>query len=124
MGVAAAGAAIKSQCKGGSMYLPGIYEKFSHEFSDITEKYKQLGVACRSAGPLDQKTQDLIKLGVSIGLASQGAVRSHTRKALASGATREEIIHVVVLSLTTTGFPQMIAALGWVEEVLEKELSR
>jgi alkylhydroperoxidase/carboxymuconolactone decarboxylase family protein YurZ len=106
------------------MYLPEIYEKFSQEFPDITEKYKQLGVACRSAGPLDRKVQDLVKLGIAIGLNSQGAVRSHTRKALASGATREEIIQVVVLSLTTTGFPNMIAALGWVEEVLAKEVSK
>ncbi len=103
------------------MYLPQIYEKFSHEFPDLTEKYRQLGLACRSSGPLEQKAQDLVKLGIAIGLGSPGAVRSHTRKALASGAAREEIIHVVVLSLTTTGFPNMIAALGWVEEVLEKE---
>jgi len=106
------------------MYLPEIYEKFSHAFPDLAEKYKQLGVACRSAGPLEQKAQDLVKLGIAIGLGSQGAVRSHTRKTLASGATREEIIHVVLLSLTTTGFPNMIAALGWVDEVLEKELPK
>ena len=106
------------------MYLPEIYEKFSHEFPDIAAKYKELGVACRSSGPLDQKAQDLVKLGIAIGLSSQGAVRSHTRKALASNATREEIIQVVMLSLTTTGFPNMIAALGWVEEVLAKELPK
>jgi len=47
---------------------------------------------------------------------------SSTRKALAAGATSEEIIHSVLLSLTTTGFPNMIAALGWVNEVLEKHL--
>jgi alkylhydroperoxidase/carboxymuconolactone decarboxylase family protein YurZ len=46
---------------------------------------------------------------------------SHTRKALASGATPEEITHTVLLSLTTTGFPNMIAAMGWVHEVLDKE---
>lgn len=106
------------------MYLPGIYEKFSQEYPDIAEKYKQLGLACRSAGPLEQKTQDLVKLGIAIGIGSQGAVRSHTRKALASGATREEIRQVVLLSLTTTGFPNMIAALGWVEEVLAREVSK
>lgn len=106
------------------MYLPEIYEAFLKEFPDVMEKYKQLGVACRSSGPLEQKVQDLVKLGIAIGTTSQGAVRSHARKALASGATPEEIIHVVMLSLTTTGFPNMIAALGWVKEVLEKEVSR
>jgi 4-carboxymuconolactone decarboxylase len=104
------------------MYLPEIYQKFSQELPDILEKYKLLGTACRAVGPLDEKTQDLVKLGIAIGLGSQGAVRSHTRKALAAGAGRKEILQVVLLSLTTTGFPNMIAALGWAEEVLEKEL--
>lgn len=105
------------------MYLPDIYDKFRQQYVDISEKYDQLGQACRSAGPLEQKVQDLVKLGIAIGSNSQGAVRSHTRKALASGATQEEIVHTVLLSLTTTGFPNMIAAMGWVREVLEKEAS-
>jgi alkylhydroperoxidase/carboxymuconolactone decarboxylase family protein YurZ len=103
------------------MYLPGIYDEFSAEHPAIMEKYKQLGVACRASGPLGQKIQDLIKLGIAIGANSQGAVRSHTRKALASGATAPEIVQTVMLSLTTTGFPNMIAAMGWVKEVLKKE---
>jgi len=103
------------------MYLPEIYDAFSEEHPDIMEKYKQLGVACRASGPLGQKYQDLIKLGIAIGANSQGAVRSHTRKALASGATAPEILQTVMLSLTTTGFPNMIAALGWAKEVLKKE---
>jgi alkylhydroperoxidase/carboxymuconolactone decarboxylase family protein YurZ len=45
---------------------------------------------------------------------------SHTRKALKSGATQEEIAHAVLLALTTTGFPNMIAAMGWVDEVLRE----
>jgi len=84
--------------------------------------YEQLGKACREGGPLEQKFQDLIKLGIAIGTNSRGAVRSHTRKALASGATPEKITHVVLLSLTTTGFPNMIASMGWVNEVLKENL--
>jgi 4-carboxymuconolactone decarboxylase len=105
------------------MYLPDIYDKFRHQYANITEKYDELGTACREAGPLERKVQDLVKLGIAIGASSQGSVRSHTRKALASGATPEEIIHTVLLALTTTGFPNMIAAMGWVRDVLEKEPS-
>jgi 4-carboxymuconolactone decarboxylase len=103
------------------MYLPEIYDKFAEEHPAIMSQYKQLGVVCRDSGPLSPKIQDLVKLGISIGANSQGAVRSHTRKALSSGATPGEIIHAVLLGLTTTGFPNMIAALGWVKEVLKKE---
>jgi alkylhydroperoxidase/carboxymuconolactone decarboxylase family protein YurZ len=104
------------------MYLPEIYDRFSEEYPAIMEKFQQLGVVCRACGPLPEKVQNLIKLGIGIGANSQGAVRSHTRKALASGAAAEEILQTVMLSLTTTGFPNMIAAMGWVKEVLGKEL--
>jgi 4-carboxymuconolactone decarboxylase len=103
------------------MYLPKTYEDFSDKFSEIVKDYQQLGKVCREAGPLEHKCQDLVKLGIAIGVNSRGAVMSSVRKALASGATLEEIRHAVLLSLTTTGFPNMIAALGWVDEVLEHE---
>ena len=102
------------------MYLPKTYENFSKNFPEVFKDYKQLGISCRDAGPLDPKTQNLIKLGISIGATSKGAIMSHTRKALTSGATAEEIIHSVLLALTTTGFPNMIAAMGYVNEVLKE----
>lgn len=102
------------------MYLPKIYEKFSRQFPEVLKDFKQLGQTCRAAGPLDQKCQDLIKLGIAVGANSRGAVMSHTRKTLESGASVEEINHTVLLSLTTTGFPNMIAALQWVDEVLQE----
>ncbi|MEJ2661504.1 MAG: carboxymuconolactone decarboxylase family protein [Desulfobacteraceae bacterium] len=102
------------------MYLPKIYENFSKEYPDVFKDFKKLGVSCRAAGPLDKKIQNLTKLGIALGVNSRGGVMSATRKALDSGATREEILHVVMLGLTTTGFPNMIAAFGWVEEVISK----
>ena len=102
------------------MYLPKIYENFSSKFPEVLANYKQLGVSCRKTGPLEEKYQDLIKLGIATGANSRGAVMSSIRKALASGATREEITQAVLLSLTTTGFPNMIAALAWADEVLDK----
>ena len=59
-------------------------------------------------------------LGIAVGANSRGGVMSHTRKALDAGVSPEGILQVVVLSLTPTGFPNMIAALGWVKEVLEQ----
>ena len=102
------------------MYLPKVYQKFSERFPDVFKDYKQLGISTRNAGPLDEKLQNLVKLGISVGANSKGAVMSHTRKALATGATPDEIIHAVLLALTTTGFPNMIAALRWADAVIEE----
>jgi len=100
------------------MYLPKIYETFAQKYPDVFKDYQKLGISCREAGPLEEKVQDLIKLGIAVGANSRGAVMSHTRKSVASGAAHEEIRHAVLLSLTTTGFPNMMAAMAWVNEVL------
>jgi AhpD family alkylhydroperoxidase len=102
------------------MYLPKVYEKFIDQFPDVFDNYKKLGIATRNAGPLDEKIQDLVKLGIAVGSNSRGGVMSHTRKAKAKGASNEEIYQVILLGLTTTGFPNMIAALTWAEEVLRE----
>ncbi len=102
------------------MYLPKPFKNFKENFSDVHQQYEQLAKTCREHGPLDQKCQDLVKLGIAIGQNSKGGVMSLTRKALASGATPDEIHHAILLSLTTVGFPAMIAAMGWAGEVLDK----
>jgi 4-carboxymuconolactone decarboxylase len=103
------------------MYLPKVYENFTKEFPGVYKDFKKLGTTCRKSGPLDAKTQNLIKLGIALGINSRGGVMSSTRKALDSVATRSEIVHAVMLGLTTTGFPNMIAAMGWVEEVISQK---
>ena len=105
------------------MHLPKIYQYFSDNFPDIIHVYNRLDAACRKSGPLDPKAQNLVNLGIAIGVSSRGAIMSQTRKALEAGATRGEIHHAVLLGLTTIGFPKMMAAMGWVNEVLEKELA-
>jgi alkylhydroperoxidase/carboxymuconolactone decarboxylase family protein YurZ len=100
------------------MYLPKIYKDFSEKFPEVLESYQQLGQTCSQAGPLTEKNQNLVQLGISIGANSRGAVMSHTRRAIDAGATKEEINHVVLLAMTTTGFPNMMAAMRWVSEVI------
>jgi alkylhydroperoxidase/carboxymuconolactone decarboxylase family protein YurZ len=109
------------QKEAAAMYLPKPFKNFKDHFADVHRQYEELAKTCRENGPLDQKTQDLVKLGISIGQHSKGGVMSQTRKALASGATEDEIHHAILLSLTTVGFPAMIAAMGWADAVLEKQ---
>ena len=103
------------------MYLPKVYEAFSKQHPEVLKAYRELGETCRHAGPLSEKIQNLVKLGIAIGTNSRGAVMSHTRKALKTGATQDEIVQAVLLAITTTGFPNMMAAMGWVNEVLGGE---
>jgi 4-carboxymuconolactone decarboxylase len=97
--------------------LPKIYDDFLYDFESVSDAYLKLGDELHSAGPLDKRSRTLVKIGVAVGAESEGAVRSHVRKALEEGLTREEIEHAILLSLTTAGFPRMIAALKWSREV-------
>ena len=106
------------------MALPRSYEAFKRSYSQIWQAYDRLGRLSHKAGPLDEKTRELVKLALSVGARLEGAVHSHTARALETGATPREIRHVVLLGLTTLGFPSMMAALTWVEDVLKTAGSR
>lgn len=101
-------------------YLPDIYKEFQQQFPEVAGAYDELAVKSYNWGPLDEKARRLVKLGIAIGLSSEGGVRSHARQALEDGMTADELRHAVLMALTTAGFPTMIAAMKWVEEVIEK----
>lgn len=100
-------------------YLPDIYKRFNQDNPDVARLFDDLAEKCHEAGPLDDRTRRLVKLGIAVGLNSEGAVRSHARRALEAGIPAEEVEHVVLLSLTTAGFPTMIAAYKWAHEVID-----
>jgi alkylhydroperoxidase/carboxymuconolactone decarboxylase family protein YurZ len=100
--------------------LPKTYRQFKKQFPAAAEAYERLGEACQWHGPLDPKTRELIKLGIAIGAGLEGATHSHVRRALEAGATPEEIRHAALLATTTIGFPTMMRAMTWVNDVLGK----
>jgi 4-carboxymuconolactone decarboxylase len=104
-----------------SDYLPAIYVSFRERFPDVARALDGVGSAADDAGPLDERTQRLVKLAIAIASSSPGAVRSNVRKALDAGDTLEEIQHVAVLAITTCGFPTAVAGLRWIDEVIEAD---
>lgn len=118
--------ALKKQRGGAMARLPTAYENFKKAYPKIWQDYDRLGAAVHDSGPLDKKDRELLKLAMAIGARLEGAVHSHTRRALEAGATAEEIYHVVLLGLTTLGFPHTIAAMTWVQDDLKnnKRFSR
>ncbi len=99
-------------------YLPESYTDFRREYPEVASALDGLGTAADAAGPLDDKTLRLVKLGIAAGALAEGSVRSNVRKALDAGATPDEIRQVGLGAITTVGFPAAIATLGWIDEVL------
>jgi len=100
---------------------PKRFQKFLDNFPEAANAYEELNKAVHSSGPLDEKTRALIKLAISTGAKLEGAVHSHTRKALKAGCTKEEITHAVMMALPTLGLPSTMAAWSWVDDVLENK---
>lgn len=96
-------------------------------FTAFTRRYPKLGQAWEliaeegRSGPLDEKTERLVKLGVAIGAMREGAVHASVRKALAQGITPDELEQVVALAAGTLGMPSAVAAYTWIRDVIPGE---
>lgn len=98
--------------------LPNIVEEIRHERPEVWERYQALETALAAAGTLDPKTQRLVKLALALGARHEGAVHSHARRALREGATREELLHVAFLGVTTLGWSHATMGRAWIQDVL------
>lgn len=100
--------------------LPGHYLRTKKLFPEYLAALETLGEAARRAGPLDAKTLHLVQLAAAAAVRSEGAVHSHARRALEEGAKPEELRHALIAVTSTIGFPNVTAALSWLEDVLRK----
>jgi len=100
--------------------LPGQYVRIQKKFKKFTDAVENLGKAAKAAGPLDEKTSHLVRLAAAAAIGSEGALHSHTRRAIASGAKPDEIYHALILLTSTIGFPRVSAALSWADDVMKK----
>jgi 4-carboxymuconolactone decarboxylase len=98
--------------------LPPAYVRFARAYPRLLKAYEALGDTLLADGPLDRRTAALVKVGIAVGARLEGGVHAHTRRALEAGVSADAIRHAVRLALTTIGFPSMMSALTWTEDVL------
>ena len=104
--------------------VPARFQEFTKKFPKIAAAYENLAGECRHSGPLSERDQALVKLGIAAGSQTEGSVHSQVRKALDLGLQPDEIRHAILLALTSMGFPRMMAALTWAEDILNEEISK
>lgn len=104
--------------------IPKPYQKMHEDYPDLMQAYESFGQATRLAGPLSKRETALVKLAISIGAGLEGAAHSHCRKALEAGCTPGELRHTALLAAPTIGFPTMMRARSWVEDVLSPHESQ
>ena len=101
---------------------PRNHQAIMKRYPDFMAAVDALGQAAADAGPLPEKTRHLVQIGAAAAIRSEGAVHSHARRALAAGATREELQHAVISATSTIGFPNVMAALSWINDVTQRPI--
>ena len=101
--------------------LPQNYLFLREEHQAYIEAVEALGKVVREQGPIDDRIAHLIQLAAAVTIHSEGSVHSHVRRALAAGATPEEVNHAIILLTSTIGFPTVSAALSWAQDIFEDE---
>ena len=103
---------------------PKPFLSFAKRYPKITSAYDAMGEAVRAAGPLTDREVALVKLGLSIGARLEGATHAHCRRALALGVEPDALHHAAILSSPTLGFPSMMAAYKWVDEIIHQQTKK
>lgn len=96
---------------------------FRDKMPDITEKYIEFTSACFAPGEIDQKTKQLIALGISLYSQDEYCIMYHTQEAMHTGASEQEILEVVGVCAAFGGGATMSQGVTLVQECIQ-ELSQ
>lgn len=99
--------------------LPKKFLQIKKQHEKYFDAVEELGKVVKQEGPLDEKTAHLIQLAAAATERSEGAVHSHVRRAREAGVTPEEIYHALILLTSTIGFPSVVAALSWADDIIQ-----
>jgi 4-carboxymuconolactone decarboxylase len=104
--------------------VPRTFQAFTRRFPAIADAHEATGRAGDDAGPLDRATVELIKLGMCVASGLESATKSHARRALQQGASREAVEQAIVAGVNTCGLPRVIMAWQWATEQMDAEEDR
>lgn len=99
--------------------LPGAAGNLAKSYPAVWDAYAALGEATANAGNLSARERRLVKLALAVGAGSEGAVHSHTRRALAEGISKCDLEQVALQAIGPLGFPQAVAAGTWISDVAD-----
>lgn len=84
-------------------HLKKLSGKLTRDLRGPMSAFAQLNGTTTAPGALDAKTKQLIALGIGITARCEGCIAYHVHDALLAGATREEIIETMGVSIMMGG---------------------
>ena len=95
-------------------------ELFHKEAPEVADAFNGLIQSLIASKGLDPKTKQLIYIAMKTALGDDLAVKAHLPMAKALGATREEVLDAVLLTLTVSGISGVVRCLPEVVRLYEE----
>jgi AhpD family alkylhydroperoxidase len=95
-------------------------ELFRKEAPEVATAFNSLIISLVASRGLDQKTKQLIYIAMKAAMGDDSAVKAHVPMAKAAGATREEVVDAILMTLTVSGIRGVVHCLPGALEYFEK----
>jgi AhpD family alkylhydroperoxidase len=95
-------------------------ELFQKEAPEVAAAFNNLIISLVASKGLDQKTKQLIYIAMKAAMGDAMAVKAHLPMAKAAGATREEVVDAILMTLTVSGIRGVVQCLPEVVLQFEK----
>jgi len=95
-------------------------ELFQKEAPEVASAFNGLITSLVATKGLDTKTKQLIYIAMKAAMGDDTAVRAHVPMAKAAGATREEVIDAILMTLTVSGIRGVVHCLPEAVKQFEK----
>ncbi|MCK9632454.1 MAG: carboxymuconolactone decarboxylase family protein [Methanoregula sp.] len=86
-------------------------EVFNQEAPEVAEAFNGLIMSLVASKGLDQKTKQLIYIAMKASMGDPMAVKAHVPMAKAAGATKEEVVDAILMTLTVSGVRGVVTCL-------------
>jgi alkylhydroperoxidase/carboxymuconolactone decarboxylase family protein YurZ len=102
------------------MTINPAFERFKEEFPEVGKVFGQLYQTVSSKA-LDEKTKQLVYLGVLATARYSPAIKVHIRRAIDAGANKDEILESLMLSIPASGICHFLDILPEVLDELNNQ---
>jgi AhpD family alkylhydroperoxidase len=94
---------------------------FQREAPEVAAAFNGLIMSLVASKGLDPKTKQLIYIAMKASTGDEMAVKAHVPMAIQAGATREEVVDAILMTLTVSGIKGIVTCLPGALKHFEKK---
>jgi alkylhydroperoxidase/carboxymuconolactone decarboxylase family protein YurZ len=93
---------------------------FKREAPEVARAFDGLVTSLVASKGLDRKTKQLVYIAMKAAMGDDTAVRAHLPMAKQAGATKEEVVDAILMTLTVSGVRGVVRCLPDAVKIFEK----